>query len=109
MLTLFFLYNGVMFDYDMVALVRSNSRYIRKKITSESFRGAFYEILKDDKSLLSAVMDIYCKKKSGDFQFMGVYDGLSTTNQNGEYKSHVLRTVDGNEYMFSDDGFVAVN
>ena len=98
-----------MFDYDMVALMRSNSRYIRKKITSESFRGAFYEMLKDDKSLLGAVMDIYCRKRSGDFQFMGVYDGLSTTSQNGEYKSHVLRTADGNEYMLSDDGFVAVN
>lgn len=97
-----------MFDYDMVALIRSNSRYIHKKITSESFRGAFYEMLKDDKTLLSSVMDIYGRKKSGDFQFMGVYDGLSTTNQNGEYKSHVLRTADGNEYMLSEDGFVSV-
>ena len=109
MLTLNFLYNEVMFDYDMVALIRNNSKYIHKKITSESFRGAFYEMLKDDKSLLSAVMDIYCRKKSGDFQFMGVYDGLSTTNQNGEYKSHILKTTDGNEYMLSDEGFVTVN
>jgi len=98
-----------MFDYDMVALIRNNSKYIHKKITSESFRGAFYELMKDDKSLLGAVMDIYCRKKSGDFQFMGVYDGLSTMNQNGEYKSHILKTADGNEYMLSDDGFVAVN
>jgi len=98
-----------MFDYDMFALIRNNSKYIHKKITSESFRGAFYEMMKDDKSLLGAVMDIYCRKKSGDFQFMGVYDGLSTTNQNGEYRSHILRTADGNEYMLSDDGFVSVN
>lgn len=98
-----------MFDYDMVALIRNNSKYIHKKIISETFRGAFYEMLKDDKSLLGAVMDIYCKKKSGDFQFMGVYDGLSTTNQNGEYKSHILKTADGNEYMLSDEGFVALH
>ena len=108
-LTAFFLYNGRMFDYEMIALVRSNHIYIQKKITSESFRGAFYELLKDDKSYLPLVMDIYCRKSNGDYKLMGHYDGMSAVAENGEYRSHILKTTDGNTYMLSDDGFVSVN
>lgn len=97
-----------MFDYEIIALKRGNSRYIKKKITSESFRGAFYEMLKDDKDLVNSIIDIYCKKKNGDLQFMGVYDGLSVMNQNGEYKALMLKTADGHEYTFSENGFVIV-
>ena len=106
--TLISLYNGHMFDYDMLALIRNSTKYIRKKVASDSFR-AFYSMLMDEKTLLSSVMDIYCREKSGDFQLMGVYDELSVMNQNGEYKSHILKTMDGNTYTLSDDGFVSVN
>ena len=98
-----------MFDYDMLALIKNSTRYVKKKVASDSFRGAFYSMLMDEKTLLSSVMDIYCRKKSGDFQLMGVYDGLSVMNQNGEYRSHILKTMDGNTYMLSEDGFVSVN
>ena len=107
--TLISLYNGRMFDYDMLALIRKSTKYIRKKVASDSFRGAFYSMLMDEKTLLSSVMDIYCREKSGDFQLMGVYDELSVMNRNGEYRSHILKTMDGKTYMLSDDGFVSVN
>ena len=49
MLTLIFLYNGRMFDYDMLALIKNSTKYIRKKVASDSFRGAFYSMLMDKK------------------------------------------------------------
>ena len=109
MLTVFFLYNGHMFDYEMIALVRGSHTYIAKKSTSESFRGAFYELLKEDKSYLPLVMDIYCRKSNGDYKLMGHYDGMSAVAENGEYRSHVLKTTDGNTYMLSAGGFISVN
>lgn len=95
------------YDYDMTALIRNSTRYIRKKVTADSFREAFHVMLSEDKALYSSVMDIYCRKKNGDFQYMGLYDGKSAVAEGGEYRIHLLKTADGNTYTLGDDGFVS--
>ncbi len=95
------------FDYDMTALIRNSTRYVRKKVTASSFREAFYVMLSEERSLISSVMEIYCRKKNGDYQYMGLYDGQSAVAEGGEYRTHILRTADGNVYTLGDEGFVS--
>lgn len=94
------------FKYELVILDPSLHKYIDATEETESFTQAFHNVLMKDKKLCSKMLTIYCRKpKSGDLQYMGRFDGLSSRGTGDISYSHIIKLSNGFEYYLTDDGF----
>lgn len=94
------------FRYELVILDPSLHRYIEAVEETETFIKALFNVLMKDRKLCSKILIIYCRKpKSGDLQYMGKFDGLSSRGTGDISYSHIVKLANGLEYYLTDYGF----
>ena len=85
------------FKYELLILDPSLHKYIEATEETETFIQAVFSVLMKNKKLCGKMLTIYCRKpKSGDLQYMGKFDGMS---------SNIINLSNGLEYYLTDDGF----
>ena len=73
---------------------------------ADSFINAAYSFLMKDKKRCSKILTFYCRKpRSGDLQYMAIFDGLSSRSAGYEMRSHIIKLATGKEYFLTDEGF----
>lgn len=94
------------FKYELVILDPSLHKYIEATEETETFIQAVFSVLMKNKKLCSKMLTIYCRKpKSGDLQYMGKFDGMSSRGTGDISYSHIINLSNGLEYYLTDDGF----
>ena len=94
----------VNYSYSFLCILKNPKVYIEDTIVSPSFVLALH-LLIEKRKINDKVFLIFCKKKNGDLQLMGSYDGLSMLQKNGERITGLLKTIEEKEYSLFRDGF----
>lgn len=95
-----------MYRYNLVVLDKSLHRYFEAIEEADSFINAAYSFLTKNKKLCSKFLTFYCRKpRSGDLQYMAIFDGLSSRSAGYEMRSHIIKLATGKEYFLTDEGF----
>ena len=95
------------FRYEIIILDRKMHRYIETADSAESFVDAISRVFMMNLHLADRILTIYCRKpRSGDFQYMGSFDGISSISSGGNAVScRILRLANGMNYYLTDEGF----
>lgn len=94
------------FRYELFIVIRDTRSFIETTQEAGSVREALFKVLMKDKKLCSRMLLIYCRRQhSKDLKYMGLYDGGSGRNRNGETLLNILSLANRDEYHLTDDGF----
>ena len=92
------------YSYNIICILKSPRTYIERTIPSPSFTSALFILVKEA-GIDSSVFLVYCRRKDGNLQLMGTYDGLSVICFRGMRFTHILKTAGNGDYAYFPDGF----
>ena len=96
------------YHYEIIILDPKLHRYIEEADSSDSFVDALSRMFLRNLPLCDKVLQIYCRKPlSGDFQYMGSFDGISSISSGAhDFRRRLLRLANGLDYYLTDNGFI---
>lgn len=96
----------MLFRYEIIILDQKMHRYIETADNAESFVKALSRVFQMNMSLADRILAIYCRKpRSGDFQYMGSFDGISSISSGNATCCRILRLANGMDYYLTEEGF----
>ncbi len=95
------------YRYEIIILDPKKHSYIEAADSSDSFVDALSRMFMRNLQLCNRILSIYCRRpRSGDFQYMGTFDGITCISKGGsDFSKRILRLANGMDYCLTDEGF----
>ena len=94
------------YRYEIIILDPKKHSYIEAADSSDSFVDALSRMFMRNLQLCNRILSIYCRRpRSGDFQYMGSFDGISSISSGNAACCRILRLANGMDYYLTEEGF----
>ena len=94
------------YRYEIIILDPKKHSYIEAADSSDSFVDALSRMFMRNLQLCDRILSIYCRRpRSGDFQYMGSFDGISSISSGNAACCRILRLANGMDYYLTEEGF----